>query len=101
MQTTSSVKLDKVNPDAKSAAPLMSPEKLSAARAAIATTELARINIEHYMNMQGARELIGPRAHFVMKIAEEANAGVSKLVNDSATLAAETLKAFVDSHKKG
>ena len=46
-------------------------------------------------------KLADPSAHYVMKIVDEANAGIAKLVDDSAALAARTLQAFVDNRKKG
>jgi hypothetical protein len=84
----------------------VSPDELSAAHAAMATAEFARANIERYLQLHGSRgaafrmqiaEGADPSA---LKITNEANAGIAKLVNDSAELAAKTLQAFVDSRRK-
>ena len=75
---------------------LASAELLAAAHAAMATADFARANIERYLQLHG-----GSAPPHIMKIATEATLGLTKLVRDSAELAAKTLEAFVKLHRGG
>ena len=72
-------------------------KSLPEAHAAIAATEFARANIEHYLSLHGPESIA---AHLVMQLVNDTNTNITKIVNDSAALAAQKLKAFADSAKE-
>ena len=74
----------------------LGPDELSSAHAVITTLDFARANIERYLQIAVHRGPVKMRG----QIADEANAGIEKLVDDSAALAAKTLQAFIESRRK-
>jgi hypothetical protein len=78
----------------------LGPDELSSAHAVITTLDFARANIERYLQIHTAHPVPVKMRGLIYKIADEANAGIEKLVDDSAALAAKTLQAFIESRRK-
>jgi hypothetical protein len=85
------------NPEGNEQEPMpASAEMLASAHAAMVTADAARANIERYLQMHGPG-----RPPHLMRIAADANVGLTKLVQDSVELAAKTLEAFLKLHRGG